>query len=67
MNISVIGAGSWGTAIAHIISKNNKLTWWVRREKLAKQIVNKKRNTKYLTNCKINTKNIYVTTSLSLS
>ena len=47
MNISVIGAGSWGTAITHIISKNNKLTWWVRREKLAKQIVNKKRNTKY--------------------
>ena len=65
MNISVIGAGSWGTAIAHIISKNNNLTWWVRREKLAKQIVNKKRNTKYLTNCKINTKNIYVTTDLT--
>lgn len=65
MNISVIGAGSWGTAIAHIISKNNKLTWWVRREQLAKQIVEKKRNTKYLTNCNINTNNIHITTDLS--
>jgi len=65
MNISVIGAGSWGTAIAHIISKNNKLTWWVRREQLAKQIVEKKRNTKYLTDCNINTSNIHVTTDLT--
>ena len=65
MNISVIGAGSWGTAIAHIISKNNKLTWWVRRKQLAKQIVEKKRNTKYLTDCNINTNNIHVTTDLT--
>ena len=64
MKIAVIGAGSWGTALAFTISKNNKLTWWVRREKLAHQIRAKNRNTKYLTNCKINTSKIKITTNL---
>ena len=58
MKISVIGAGSWGTAIVSILSKNNHVNWWVRRERLKNQILLKKRNTKYLTNCKLNTKNI---------
>ena len=64
MKIAVIGAGSWGTALAFTISKNNKLTWWVRREKLANQIRAKNRNTKYLTNCKLNTSKIKITTNL---
>ena len=58
MKISVIGAGSWGTAIVSILSKQNHVNWWVRRERLKNQILLKKRNTKYLTNCKLNTKNI---------
>ncbi len=64
MNLSVIGGGSWGTALTFILSKKNKVNWWVRREKLATQIKNKKRNTKYLTNCKLNLKNIAITTNL---
>ena len=51
MKISVVGAGSWGTAIVSILSKNNHVNWWVRRERLKNQILLKKRNTKYLTNC----------------
>ena len=58
MNISVIGAGSWGTAIVSIISKKHHVNWWVRRERLINQIVLKKRNTKYLTNSRLNIKNI---------
>ena len=58
MKISVIGAGSWGTAIVSILSKRNHVNWWVRRERLKNQILHKKRNTKYLANCKLNTKNI---------
>ena len=46
MKIAIVGAGSWGTALAFIVSKNYNLTWWVRREKLANQIRFKKRNTK---------------------
>ena len=64
MNLSVIGGGSWGTALTFILSKKNKVIWWVRREKLATQIKNKKRNTKYLTNCTLNLKNIAITTNL---
>ena len=64
MNLSVIGGGSWGTALTFILSKKNKVNWWVRREKLATQIKNKKRNTKYLTNCTLNLKNISITTNL---
>ena len=36
MIISVIGGGSWGTALTSILSKKNKINWWVRREKLAR-------------------------------
>ena len=64
MNISVIGGGSWGTALTFILSKKNKINWWLRREKLATQIKNKKRNTKYLTSCTLNLKNIAITTNL---
>ena len=45
MKISVVGAGSWGTAIVSILSKNNHVNWWVRRERLKNQIILKKRNT----------------------
>ena len=67
MKISVIGAGSWGTALASILSKKNQISWWIRREKLASQIKTKKRNTKYLTNCKLTLKNIYITTNLKVA
>ena len=39
MKISVVGAGSWGTAIVSILSKNNHVNWWVRRERLKNQII----------------------------
>ena len=64
MNISVIGGGSWGTALAAVLSKKNKIKWWVRREKLASQIKKRKRNTKYLSSCRLNLKNIDITTNL---
>ena len=64
MKIAIIGAGSWGTALAFIVSKNYNLTWWVRREKLANQIRFKKRNTKYLAGCKLNTSKINISTNL---
>ena len=64
MKIAIIGAGSWGTALAFIVSKNHNLTWWVRREKLANQIRFKKRNTKYLAGCKLNTSKINISTDL---
>lgn len=52
--VAVIGAGSWGTAIVSILSTNIDLMWWARREGQISQIKKKKRNTRYLPNCKLN-------------
>jgi len=42
MKISVIGAGSWGTAIVSVLSKKNHLNWWVRRERLKNKFFSKR-------------------------
>ena len=63
--IAVVGAGSWGTAIVSIVSTNNKLMWWVRRESQIKQITSKKRNTRYLPNCALKTNQIQLTNNIS--
>ena len=39
MNISVVGAGSWGTAVANLLAeKGYKIKLWARDEQLAKAI-----------------------------
>jgi glycerol-3-phosphate dehydrogenase (NAD(P)+) len=63
--VSVIGAGSWGTAIVSILSRNTDVHWWVRRESQINQITKKKRNTRYLPNCILNTDKINLTSNLN--
>lgn len=49
MKIGVIGAGSWGTALAiQMTKKGLPVTLWVRREDLLKNMLEKKENTDYL-------------------
>ena len=33
MNIAVIGAGSWGTALISVLSQMQKVSWWIRSNK----------------------------------
>ena len=48
-NVSVIGAGSWGTAIGTLLAKNgNDVYLWDRNEKVLDEIKNIKENSKYL-------------------
>jgi len=48
-NISIIGAGSWGTAIAVLLAKKGcKVKQWVRRPELCDQIRETKENITYL-------------------
>ncbi len=62
--VSVIGGGSWGTALVSILTRNIDLCWWIRRESQITQILKKKRNTRYLPNCVLNTERINLTSSL---
>ena len=48
-NVSIIGAGSWGTAITVMLAKKGcHVKQWVRREELCKQIKETKENIPYL-------------------
>lgn len=52
--ISVIGAGSWGTALAVVLAEKGLSTkLWARREELASEIRRKKENPQYLPGIKI--------------
>ncbi|MDF2571570.1 MAG: hypothetical protein K0R55_3174 [Sporomusa sp.] len=54
MHIAVIGAGSWGTALAAVLGqKHQSVTLWVRSAELRGQIQTTRENTSYLPGCKL--------------
>ncbi|BBB92981.1 MAG TPA: NAD(P)H-dependent glycerol-3-phosphate dehydrogenase [Methylomusa anaerophila] len=49
MHIAVIGAGSWGTALAGMLGqKYNNVILWVRSEALAQELARTRQNSRYL-------------------
>jgi glycerol-3-phosphate dehydrogenase (NAD(P)+) len=46
--VAVIGAGSWGTAVASIAATNEETWLWARRPELAREIDEQHRNSAYL-------------------
>ncbi len=48
MKVAVIGAGSWGTTIAHLCSQNADTSVWTRRPEVVESIVNSHENEHYL-------------------
>ncbi len=48
IRIAVVGAGSWGTTVAHIAAHNRPTILWARRADLAEQIDREHRNGQYL-------------------
>src|SRR5205807_1793084 len=48
-SVAVIGAGSWGTAVAALATANAATTLWARRPELADEINRTRSNTSYLT------------------
>ena len=53
-NISIIGAGAWGTALAEVISRQgNKVNLWAREDDVVKSINTLNENTLYLPNVKL--------------
>lgn len=65
-NISVIGGGSWATAIVKVLTQNGfRVHWWVRREDQQKQLQERGVNPDYLSAVQVSTELITVSTSLS--
>jgi len=63
--ISVIGGGSWATAIVKILSNNvSKIHWWVRSNETAEFIRKYKHNPNYLSDVEIDLNKIEVETDL---
>lgn len=54
MKIAIIGAGSFGTALAQVISKTNSVNLILRNKEIADSINKKKINSKYFPNIKLN-------------
>ena len=48
LRVSVLGAGSFGTTIAHLATRNAPTTLWCRRPELADEINREHTNSKYL-------------------
>ncbi|NLU10597.1 MAG: NAD(P)H-dependent glycerol-3-phosphate dehydrogenase [Tepidanaerobacter acetatoxydans] len=65
LKVAVIGAGSWGTALANIAAENANCTYlWVRRKKLADEMIETHENRLYLPGVKISTE-IKISTNLN--
>ncbi|GMA52521.1 glycerol-3-phosphate dehydrogenase [NAD(P)+] [Alicyclobacillus contaminans] len=54
MNITVLGAGSWGTALASVLCHNgHRTTLWVRRPEQCREINERHTNVKYLPDARL--------------
>jgi glycerol-3-phosphate dehydrogenase (NAD(P)+) len=66
--VSVIGGGSWATALVKIISNNtDKIYWWVRNSDTVEFINKYHHNPNYLSDVEINPEKVFVNNDLSLS
>jgi glycerol-3-phosphate dehydrogenase (NAD(P)+) len=55
-HVAVIGAGSWGTSLAHRVAMKGYPVWmWVRRPELAKEITETRKNPQYTADYDIHT------------
>ena len=63
MTFGILGSGSWGTAIAKILTDNgNTIYWWNRSEKSIQQIVARRHNPHYLSMAYFDTGKLKLTT-----
>jgi glycerol-3-phosphate dehydrogenase (NAD(P)+) len=64
MNFGILGSGSWGTAIAKILTDNgNTIYWWNRSEAHIKYILERNHNPQYLQAAHFDTAKLKLTTN----
>ena len=63
MQVAVIGAGSWGTTVAHLCAQNVPTTLWARRDDVAVEVRDVHVNSAYLKGYDL-TPSLHATSSL---
>ena len=64
MNFGIIGSGSWGTALAKILTDNkNKINWWLRSDDNISRFISRRHNPQYLRSAYFDTSLIHFSTS----
>ena len=64
MNFGIIGSGSWGTALAKILTDNkNKINWWLRSDSNINSFKRRRHNPQYLSSAFFDTNLINFSTS----
>lgn len=65
MNFGILGSGSWGTALAKILTDNgNTIRWWNRSESAIEQFKLKRHNPQYLSSARFDMNKLLLTTSV---
>jgi glycerol-3-phosphate dehydrogenase (NAD(P)+) len=64
MKFGIIGSGSWGTALAKILTDNsNSINWWIRSQTVIDHFKKRHHNSKYLSSAYFDTSLLYLTTN----
>ncbi|MCW3093874.1 MAG: Glycerol-3-phosphate dehydrogenase [Ferruginibacter sp.] len=59
MTFGILGSGSWGTALAKILTDNGQtIYWWNRSQQCIDQIIDRRHNPHYLSNAYFNTEQL---------
>ena len=66
MNFGILGSGSWGTALAKILTDNgHTIYWWNRNEATIRQIMSRHHNPQYLSAAYFDTSKLKLTTNVA--
>ncbi len=66
MKFGIIGSGSWGTALAKILTdNNNSINWWIRSETVIAHLKNRHHNPQYLSSAYFDTGLLHLTTDVA--
>ena len=65
MKFGIIGSGSWGTALAKILTdNNNSINWWIRNETSVDHLKKRHHNPQYLSSTYFDTSLLHLTTNV---
>ena len=66
MKFGIIGSGSWGTALAKILTDNdNSINWWIRSETIIEHFKKRHHNPQYLSSAYFDTSLLHFTTDVT--